>query len=113
MSFTLLCHQILFNFILVSSCTRLRPHTLVLVLATSIQNMFYLEPVLPILYNPCEILFSFICDGYVLTRVNLRLRPHYFLVAFYWASGAATLLCAMLDPAYIVVLFYLVRFYTS
>ena len=68
--------------------------------------------VLPILYNPCEILFSFICDGYVLTRVNLRLRPHYFLVAFYWASGAATLLFAMLDPANIVVLFYLVRFYT-
>jgi hypothetical protein len=111
MSFTLLCHQLLFNFIWISSCTRLRPHTLILVLATSTQNMFYLE--YSILYNPCEILFSFICDGYVLTRVNLRLRPHYFLVAFYWASGAATLLCAMLDPAYIVVLFYLVRFYTS
>jgi hypothetical protein len=42
----------------------------------------------------------------------LRLRPRYFLVAFYWASGAATLLCAMLDPANIVGLFYLVRFYT-
>jgi hypothetical protein len=69
--------------------------------------------VLHILYNPCEILFLFICDGYVLTHVNLRLRPHYFLVAFYWVSGAATLLCAMLDPAYIVVLFCLVRFHTS
>jgi hypothetical protein len=68
--------------------------------------------VLPILYKPCEILFSSIYDGYVLTRANLRLRPRYFLVAFYWASGAATLLCAMLDPANIVGLFYLVRFYT-
>ena len=112
MSFTLLCHQILFNFILTFFLHEATPSHFDSGVGYVHTEYVLFGEALHILYNPCEILFSFICDGYVLTHVNLRLRPH-FLMPFYWASGEATLLCAMLDPVYIVVLFYLVRFYTS
>jgi hypothetical protein len=73
MSFTLLCHHIyclIFFYFFLHQATHSHFDYGVGYVHT---EYGLVGETLLILYKPCEILFSFICDDYVLTRVNLRL----------------------------------------